>query len=341
MSAPSAETRWIRAALTGDDPERRRIAREELPGGPRFRALLIVCALVADRLFGGQWDRRVITTFARRVVERTPAAAGLVPRHVEAVLRCVTGELELVGSVPDEEFMRLVAAALFGLVDELALDDGAVSALLAETAETEEEVAAPAPLEELSRLDELVLPDDDRWRRTFERGLTRDDFRPRAHTVARPPLAFPAEERRTVEPVSLAGRFFRHFYRGDDPEVGPREAEIPLIDKLRVVRRAFTIAVLSYYLHPAPDLTETMALAVATKARHPSRIDLMKAEYLTRTALGETVPLDGITNRDVYPSCILMLETMFLAWDRDDGAIRSILVNAEEGVAERGDVLER
>jgi len=161
----SAEARWIRAALKGDSRERRRIALEELHGGPPFRVTPIACAVAARRLFGEQWDRRVITTFARRIVERTPAAAGLLPRDVEAVLRGMTGETELITAAPGEALAEISLGSLFGLADELALDDRAVDALLVEA---ERETAAVPVLAEPPDADEAAAPDDDRWRRTFQ-----------------------------------------------------------------------------------------------------------------------------------------------------------------------------
>ena len=164
---------------------------------------------------------------------------------------------------------------------------------------------------------------------------------PRAHPVARPPRPFPAEKRRSTEPASQAGRYLRRQLRGE-PYARLRESnDVPMIDLLRVARQGFTVAVRWYYLHPDPDLLETMALAFTTKACHWPDIDLMKAEYLTRTALGEKVPLDGITNRDAYPSCVFMLNTIIDGWDGDDGALCFILAAAEESVARRGDVLAR
>jgi hypothetical protein len=332
----SAEARWIRAALTGDGRERRRIAVEELPGGPPFQVTLIACGVAARQVFGEQWDRRVITTFARRLVERMPAAAGLLPREIEAILRGLTGQVELLTIVPDE-LGDIIVASLLGLADQLALDDRAVDALLVEA---ERQMAVVATIEEPPSADEAAVPDSDRWQRTFEPFLTSDDFVPRAHPVARPPRPFPADEGRSTPPASLAGRYLRSLLRGEiDAE--PRASDVPMADLLRVARLAFTIAVRSYYLYPDPDLVETMALVSATKARRWPGIDLMKAEYLTRLVFGEKVPLDGITNRDVYPSCVFMLHTIIDAWAGDDAALCSVLADAEEGIAEQGNILAR
>jgi hypothetical protein len=333
----SAEARWLRAALTGDDRERRRIAREELAGGPPFRMIPIACAMAARRLFGEQWDRRVIITFARRLVERSPAAAELLPREIEAVLRGMTWETELMTVVPGDVLAEISFASLFGMADELALDDRAVDALLVEA---EREMAVVAAIEGPPDVDDPAVPDDDRWRRTSERHLTGDDFVSRAHPVARPPRPFPRKRGRYGKPATKAGRYLRHLLRGER-EKGPDPDEIPMIDRLRVARLAFTFAVESYYLHPDPDLTETMALAAATKAHRWPDIDLMKADYLIRTVFGEKLPMDGITNRDVYPSCVFMLNAMIDFWDGDDATLCSVLVEAEEHEARRGIVLER
>lgn len=332
----TGEARWIRAALTGDSWERRRIAREEVFGGPPFQVTLIACGIAARRLFGEQWDRRVITTFAQRLVERTPAPVTLAPRDVEAVLRGMTGETELITAAPGEALAEISLASLLGLADELALDAPAVDAMLLEAErETAAAVAYALQVTELPDLDETAVPDDDRWRRTFEACLTSDDFVPRAHPVARPPRPFPAEKRRDTEPESKAGRYLRLLMRGEHRAGGLDPNEIPMIDLLRVARLAFVIAADSYYFHPDPDLTETMALVFATKARRWPDIDVMKAEHLTRFYLREKIPLDGITNRDVYPSCVFMLQTIFDAWDGDDAAICFVLGDAEERVAKR------
>jgi len=329
-----AESRWLRAALTGDIRERRRIALEELPGGPPFQVTPIACGVAARQVFGEQWDRRVITTFARRIVERLPAAAGLLPREIEAWLRGNTGEVELLLMVPDE-LGDIVVASLLGLADQLALDDRAVDVLLVEA---ERQMAVVATIEAPPGTEQAGVSDSDRWQRTFEPFLTGDDFVPRAHSVARPPRPFPAEERLSTQPASQAGRYLRRLLRGEmDDEL--RAMDVPMVDLLRVGRLAFTIAVRSYYLHPDPSLLETMALASATKARRWPGIDLMKAEYLTRLVFGEKVPLDGITNRDVLPSCIFMLQTIIDAWGGDDAALCSVLVDAEDGIAEQGNVL--
>jgi hypothetical protein len=239
--------------------------------------------------------------------------------------------------VPGEALAEISLASLLGLADELALDDRAVDALLVEA---ERETAALAAVEEPPAADDAAVPDGDRWRRTFERHLTGDDFVRRAYPVARPPRPFPPEQGRYSEPASKAGRYLRHLLRGER-DTGPQADEIPQIDLLRVARLAFTVAVQSYYLHPDPDLTETMALASATKAHHWPDIDLIEAEYLTRTVFGEKLPLDGITNRDVYPSCVFMLNTIIDVWDGDDAALYSVLADAEEGVAQQGTALAR
>ncbi|MFI1996269.1 hypothetical protein [Actinoplanes sp. NPDC020271] len=243
----SAEARWLRAALTGDHRERRRIAREQLAGGPPFQVTPLACGVAARRLFDDRWDRRVITTFARRLVERTPAGRSLHPRHVEAILRGMTGETELFTAVPDEAVAEIVLASLLGLADELALDDRAVDALLVEAVR---ETAAVAAVSEPPDPDDAPVLDGDRWRRTFERLLAVEDFVPRARPVARPPRPFPEQERRYTEPASLAGRYLRHLLRGNRLS-GPPVDEIPQVDLLRVARLAFTVAVRTY-LHRIP-----------------------------------------------------------------------------------------
>jgi hypothetical protein len=332
----SAEARWLRASLTGNAGERRRVAHEELAGGPPFQVTPLACGVAARRLFGMQWDRRVMTIFAGRLVDRTPAAAGLNPRDIEAILRGMTGEIDLLTAIPGVRVTEIFLALLFGLADELALDDRAVDELLVEA---ERETAAAANLAVPPPADEAPVLDDDRWRRTFERHLTDDEFVPRAHPVARPFRPFSAEDRRFELPASKAGRYLRDLV-GREPKTGPKASEVPLVDQLRVARLAFTIAVRTF-LHTDPDLAETMAVVLLTRSGRWPGIDVMKAEYLIRTIFKEKVPLDGITNRDVLPSSIFMLYAIVDAWDGDDGAICSVIADAEEGVARRGNVLAR
>jgi hypothetical protein len=56
----SAEARWLRAALRGDDVERERVLREDLPDGPAVGVTVAACLLAARRLFDERWDRRVM-----------------------------------------------------------------------------------------------------------------------------------------------------------------------------------------------------------------------------------------------------------------------------------------
>lgn len=332
----SAEARWLRAALTGDASQRRRIAHEELAGGPPFQLIPAACAVAGLRLFGAQWDRRVTTVLARRIVEQTPAGASLLPRDVEAVMRGMSGEGELMLAVPGEVLAECILASVFGLADELMLDERGVDALLIEA---ERELAVAAAVEQPPDADDVPVPDDDRWRRTFEQRLTSGDFVPRAHPVARPPRSFPIEKGLSRLPASKAGRYLRNLLRRDS-DSGPQVSEVPNADLLRVARMAFTAAV-RLYLHPDPDLAETMALSSFTKANHWLEIDLMKAEYITRTVFGEKLPFDGISGRDVYPSCVFMLRSIIETWDRDDAAICYVLGFAEASVAQQGKILAR
>jgi hypothetical protein len=337
----SAEVRWLHAALTGDDRERERIARGELAGGLPFEVSVAACTLLAGRLFDERWDRRLISTFAERVVATMPAASALLPRHIEASLRGMTGEAELLTPANYEGGPGIVLAPLFALADELALDDGAVGALLVEA---EREAAKAALLTMPQEPGDDPVPAGDQWRRINRRYLTDNDFPVREHAVARQPRRFPADRypvrrwRRKPEPASVAGRYLRNLVlRQHDRE--PRVSEVSDVDVFKMTRAAFTIAV-KMYLHPDPELVETMALASAARATFWADLDLLKTEYLTRWILGEKMTFTGITRRDVYASCSLQLAAIIDAWDNDDVAVCAILVEAERDVAASGHVLE-
>jgi hypothetical protein len=333
--------RWLRAALTGDDEERRRIARDESVDGPPLELSVAACGILAARLFDERWDRRLISTFAERVVARVPSAPALVSRHIEAVLRGLTWETELLVTADYDDAPDIILAPLFALADELGLDDDAVDALLVHAEKEALKVVALVPPPE---------PGDDpppkhHWKRTYERFLTADDFPPRGHDAARPPRPFPAERypvrrwRRRPEPASVAGRYLRsrllrQFGRG------PQSSEVPDDDAFKMVREAFTVAV-KMYLHPEPELAETLALASAARATFWSELDLLKAEYLTRWTLGEKMPFTGINRGDLYPSALFMLGAIMDAWNNDDAAVCAVLVEAEGVVEAKGHTLMR
>jgi hypothetical protein len=337
----SAEVRWLRAALTGDDRERERIARGELADGLPFEASIAACGLLAGRLFDERWDRRLISTFAERVVATMPAASALVPREIEAILRGLTGEGELLATANYEDAPGIVLAPLFALADELALDDGAVGALLVEA---EREAAKAASLAAPREPDDDPMPAGEQWRRINRRYLTDNDFPVREHAVARQPRPFPADRyparkwRRMPEPESLAGRYLRNLVLRQHHR-GPQVSEVPDDDAFQMARAAFTIAV-KMYLHPDPELVETMALASAARATFWADLDLLKAEYLTRWILGEKMSFTGVIRRDVYASCVFQLGAIIDAWNNDDVAACAILVEAERDVAASGHVLE-
>ena len=65
----------------------------------------------------------------------------------------------------------------------------------------------------------------------------------------------------------------------------------------------------------------------------------MKSEYIARTATCEDVPLDGITSRDVYLSCFLMLTAIIDWWGQDPAMAEAIIGEAEEAVRASGHAL--
>jgi hypothetical protein len=341
----SAELRWLRAALRGDDAERERISREEAPGGPPIAMTFAACVVAARRIFDERWDLRVITVFAQRIVERMPVAGTVFPRHIETLLRCALGDLILLTEafpVMVAEAPETLRVALFAMVDELVLDDDAIDALIVETA------AEVAKAEELALMEPYTgdgdpLPDGGTWRRTHQRYLIDGDFLPRRHAAARRPLVFIPEQPKgwrkgIAVPVSKAGLYLRSLTRrklsGDS-----RVEQIPNADLLRVARTAFPIAA-TKYIPPDPDISDFAALARAARKSFGPEPDLMKAEYLARTALQEKVPLDGITSADVYLSCMSMLTIIFDWWDNDDAA-SYIMARAEELVEKKGHTLAK
>jgi hypothetical protein len=336
----SAELRWLRAALQGDQAGRERILREELPGGPPIAMTSVACMVAARRVFDERWDRRVITMFAQRVVERIVTDGSIIARHIETFLRGALGETDLIaGAVPDSPGTPRVA--LFAMVNELGLDDAAVDALLAET-EAEVAKMEGLGLVEDPEYDGDPLPDDGPWQRTHRRYLTDGDFVPRRHLTPRRPLVlFPEKPKgraRLASPISKAGLYLRSVTRRKLVGDGGVE-RIPNADLLRVVRTAFPIA-LAKYLPPDPDISDFTALARQARTSFGSELDLMKAEYLARLAGFEKIPLDGITSKDVYLSCLLMLTIIFDWWGSDDSA-SYILAQAEEVVEQKGHVLAK
>ncbi|MEU4420197.1 hypothetical protein AB0F81_06195 [Actinoplanes sp. NPDC024001] len=284
--------------------------------------------LLSARLFDDRWDRRVITTFARRVVERLPDGATIVPRHVEVVVRGLLGETELFGDADHGEEPEIFLDVLFAMVDELGLDDAAVHALLADA---EEQAARAEGLCLGPDMDGDTVPDGGRWRRTRRRYLTDDDFvARRPATLRRPRLFIPGDG---PQPYSKAGRYLRGLTLRR-PELGPPVEDVPNHDLLLVTRTAL-VAAAPRYFNPDPDIAEIAALARETRKTYGSELDLMKGEYLARTALNETVPLDGITSRDVYLCCTLLVCAIADWWSHNDAAVCAVIVDAEEYVARR------
>jgi hypothetical protein len=337
----SAEARWLSAALRGDDAECARVLRRELPEGPQVEVVVPACLLAARRLFDERWDLRVITVFAQRVVERGPADDAVIPRYIEGFLRGMLGEMDLL--TDDSAFtLEIPRVALFAMVDELALDDGAIDELLVE-AEVETAKAKGLGLLESELDGDATLPDAGPWRRTYRRYLTDDDFVPRRHPTPRRPLVFSPEKAKgrrqgIAAPVSKAGRYLRSQTRRKDTDEWDLD-QIPNADLLRVARNAFAAAVVRY-LPPDPDISEIAALAGEARKSFRSEPNLMKAEYLVRTAMLEKMPLDGITSADVYISCVCMVSIIFDWWDSDDAA-SVIMAKAEEMVERKGHVLAR
>ncbi len=354
----SAEARMLSAELRGDERQWRRL-RTEPARGWWLDVMPVACTVAARRRFGRYTDRRIVTHFATRFVELSPDGARFTARDVDAVIRGITGEDSLLLPLEPELVNRIMYAALFALVDDLQLDDKAVDALLAEA---ENEIAAahaamptPPPAPDVppvelglhQRTHRRYLGDDDHWPQRLP------ELRPPRELagidgfgeVVVPPLDHTGRAQKDRQrgsgqlPSSRAGRSVRASLLRDQAEQN-RIGEVANADLLRVTRSAFSVA-LRRYLHPDPDVREIAALVALTRNVFHADLDPMKAEYIARAAMGEQVPLDGLTSKDVYLACSLMLGTIVDWWHQDAPTVNAVIVEAEEAVSESGYVLVR
>jgi hypothetical protein len=128
------------------------------------------------------------------------------------------------------------------------------------------------------------------------------------------------------------GRYLRAAMLRDTQERDSLGA-VPSLDLTRVYRSALIVA-LPRYLHPDPSLPEITALVLLARDTFLAELDVLKTEYVARAALSEEVPIDGLTSKDVFLACSLMLMIIADWWAQDEAAISSVVVAAEERVAE-------
>jgi hypothetical protein len=327
--------------MRGDEREWRRIDRDEVADG-WSEITPVAFALAARRRFGLQGDRRMVTRFVQAFIERTPGTEGIAHRDAEAVIRGVLGEDWLVSTVDATRGGPIMYAALFALVDDLELSDDQADALLAEAEATvaaayrSVETPPPGP-------DEAPALTFDMHRRTRRRLLSTERQLPDRPAALRAPRGFQTgnknarrllEAKRRMQPSTMAGRHLRGVLLRDEQEE-TRFKDTPDDEVLRVLRAAFETA-LPIYLHPDPDVREIAALVKLTRDVFYQDLDMMKAEFLARTALGEDVPLDGVTRKDLYMHWTLMLYTVTDWWHRDRAALDAIIASAEQAVAASG-----
>ncbi|WP_374273558.1 hypothetical protein [Actinoplanes sp. M2I2] len=241
-----------------------RVLDTELSGGWWPEVTSVAFALLALRRFGQFGDRHLVTTFARRFVERAPGAQGFDARTVEAVVRGASGEGWLLGAVDPVRAGEIMYPGLFALVDELELDGEQVDAVLAEAERALAAMALPPGGED------AVMVEQPTCRRTGQRYLTDADRLPdltrRMRSPWRPPA--PTRSRKTLrrqpaapEPSTVAGRYLRALaLHQSGPDL---TAETDGTELMTVALRVLVLIV-RQYLPKAPDQREISALTAAT-----------------------------------------------------------------------------
>ena len=344
MTPHTLQGQLLSAELRGDDAEQRRL-RAAWTTDAWDEVIPVAFALAVRRRFGRYGDRRVTTRFAKRFVARAPEGTDFKAREVEAVLRGVSGEDALLATVDPGTAGGIMHAGLVALVDDLDLDDDAVNQLVVAA---EQQISAAyravgTPPDGPPDAPRSVL---ETYRRTHRRYLRDEDLLPDRQGEPRRPRApqddssTAGRKRREVSgPVSLAGRYLRASMLRDTAE---RDSlgTVPSLDLTRVFRSAL-IAALPRYLHPDPSLPEITALVLLARDTFHAELDVLKTEYVARAALDEDVPIDGLTSKDVFLACSLMLMVIADWWGQDEAAISDVVVAAEERVAESGHRLAR
>ncbi|MEU4560956.1 hypothetical protein AB0F72_21465 [Actinoplanes sp. NPDC023936] len=270
------------------------------------------------------------TRFAWKMVKSAPGAENFLIRHVDGILRFGMGDGQLVESLLVEDFGEILFAALLALLDDLEFEDSDVTALLAEA----EHMVGARPADLRLKPGDIKVSDLDyrRYQLVGRRYLADKDWLPSRPEDIRPPRDA-GDEFLRGEPATLTGRHVRAVLLRDSAQEADLD-DLANIDLLRVVRSTFAIMI-NRYLYPDPDVREIDQLVARA---HPggSEPDFLKVEYLARTAMREKPPMDGLTGRDVYMACWWMLAVITDDWGRDEAAITSAVLEAEEAVAESG-----
>ncbi|MFC3742389.1 hypothetical protein [Paractinoplanes deccanensis] len=307
--------------------EQERILAGELAGGWSFAVILAAFVVAARRRFDRHVDRRMVTRFAWRFVLKAPGGDRFQVRDVDATLRVFMGDEYLSDALTDV-FGEITYAVLFALADDLELTDQQVVQLVAEA-----EAEIVGTMADGRETDRSILGDG-RYRRIHRPYLAEKHWLPARPDDRRPPRTpKPPAGRRA--PTSLAGRYVLSLLLHRGAVQGVSSDDVPNGDLLRVMRTSFAVAA-PLYLHPDPDVREIDALVATTRKTLLLSLDPMKAAYLVRLAVGERVPLDGITSEDVYLACSLMWSVIAERWDRDEAVISDIIAEAEAGIEANG-----
>ncbi len=333
----TAEGRLLRAELRGDDDERDRILDTELDDGWWPEVTSAAFTIAAFRRFGKFGDRHLVTTFARRFVERAPGGQDFAARTVEAVVRGAIGEAWLLGAVDPVVAGEMMYPALFALVDELELDDAQVDALLAEAEAAMAAVVLPPGGEDAVRVEQQQC------HRTGQRYLTDADRLPdltrRMRSPWRPPAAPRSRKalRRQAaapEPSTVVGRFLWALAvrEQNSPD---RSAET---DGTELMTLALTVMVLivRQYLPKAPDQREISALTKRTWETFRPQTDPIAIDHMVRRAVGEKTPVDDISAGDRYTAAALVLTAIADDWGSDARAVGAVIAEAEQTAIDEG-----
>ncbi|WP_250004824.1 hypothetical protein [Actinoplanes sp. M2I2] len=337
----TAEARLLRAELRGDDDERDRILGTELSDGWWPEVMPVAFAIAALRRFGQFGDRRLVTAFARRFVERAPGAQGFAARTVEAVVRGSMSEAWLLGAVDPVRAGEIMYAGLFALADDLELDDDQVDGLLAEAEKVVSAVALPAGGEGAALLEMRTC------RRTGQRYLTDADRLPDLTRRMRSPWRPPAPPRSrkaqrrqppAPEPSTVVGRYLRALALREE---GPDRTVETDGTELMTLALCVLVLIVRQYLPKAPDQREISALTRRAWETFRPQTDPITIEHMVRRALGEDIPVDDISAYDRYGSAVLVLGAIADDWNSDARAVGAVIAEAEQTAIDEGRTLTR
>jgi len=338
----TAEARFLRAELDGDQAEQARILDAELTDGWWPEVLPAAFVLAARRRFGEFGNRHLVTVFARRFVDRAPGAADFSPRTVEAVIRAAAGEDWLLETVDPALGLQIMYAGLFALADDLGLNTMQSGQLLAE-AEAMVALMAPPPAEEGTAL----RVDAGEHRRTGQRYLTDADQLPdltRRVRSPRRPAAAPKSRKAlrrlppAPEPFSVAGRYLRALALHEKSE--DRRAEVDGTE-LSMLALAVLVVILPRYLPADPDPREIANLVKLTWQTFRPPTDPITMEHVVRRGLREEISIHGISGTDAYTTAALVLTAIADDWQSNARAISTVIADTEAIAISEGKTLTR